>query len=124
MVKIDLLSEESLIRKHLLIKTINPIGGVVTMMPEKSRIVFKPEGKIITLIWNRRKFLILHFFLVHIIYGFLHLIHFAVASGMVNDIFAGVLHGFTAIMSLVACSIVLTDASGRDVLALSKNTIQ
>ena len=120
---VDLISEEDSIKK-LLTKRLVGINSIDASLPEKSAVVSNTEGDSIAVTWNCRKSLIQQFLIAIIIYGFFHLVHFAVVPTSVNPAVSVLAYGIIILMILIVVSIIVVSAIGTYHLLISNVTIQ
>jgi hypothetical protein len=119
---IDLVSEEDSIRIFLGHRT-GCVYSLDVNLPEKSGIVSVTDDDSIVVKWNCRKSLIQNLFIATIIYGFFHLVHFAVVPNAGNPIASTAGYGILALMILIVWSIIVMNALGTYYLVISKTAI-
>jgi hypothetical protein len=122
--RINLITEEDSIRDLLKQRTVHGDRTIKVTLSEKSRLISIPEGESIKVKWNCRNTLIQNFVLLVIIYGFFHLIHFAVVPSTGNTVVSVVLYGISALLILIVVSIIVMNGIGTYYLIISDTTIQ
>lgn len=122
--RIEVISEEDSIRNLLIRRMVSGDNHMDVSLPEKSRMVATGEGDSIRLKWNCRNTLIQNFVLLIIMYGFFHLIHFAVVPGAGNAVASAVLYAIVFLLILIVASIMIVNGLGTYHLIISNTTIQ
>ena len=120
---IDLISEEDSIKK-LIMKRMAGINTINASLPENSVIVSNTKSDSFEVTWNCRKSIIQQFLTGLILYGFFHLVHYAVVPTAVNPVISILAYGFIVLMILIVASIIIVNAIGIYHLVISNSTIR